>query len=143
MALKAGDISARAEGAAGTGNHYRSYHRIESISSSARMQRYAGGNHGRSLFTRGTHRYLKRLVIDTKHGHRSRQRRANRTCDGVAPEGDRLAPDFKTIADCRRDNGAAIRPICGSLSLCRRLKLFTGAVVAIDGSKFKAVDNRD
>src|ERR1700726_5068709 len=56
----------------------------------------------------------------------------------------RLAPDFKTIADFRRDNGEAIRAVCTQfVVLCRRLKLFTGAVVAIDGSKFKAVNNRD
>ena len=56
----------------------------------------------------------------------------------------RLAPDFKTIADFRKDNGAAIRAVCAQfVGLCRRLKLFTRAVVAIDGSKFKAVNNRD
>src|ERR1035438_1224858 len=56
----------------------------------------------------------------------------------------RLAPDFKTIANFRRDNGAAIRAVCGQfIELCRRLKLFTKAIVAIDGSKFKAVNNRD
>jgi len=56
----------------------------------------------------------------------------------------RLAPDFKTIADFRKDNGMAIRAVCVQfVELCRRLKLFTGAVVAIDGSKFKAVNNRD
>src|SRR5207248_4383996 len=56
----------------------------------------------------------------------------------------RLAPDFKTIADFRQDNGAAIQSVCRQfVELCRRLKLFTGAVVAIDGSKFKAVNNRD
>src|SRR5271168_5251675 len=56
----------------------------------------------------------------------------------------RLAPDFKTIADFRRDNGAAIGAVCGQfIELCRRLNLFTKAVVAIDGSKFKAVNNRD
>src|ERR1700756_5786741 len=56
----------------------------------------------------------------------------------------RLAPDFKTIADFRKDNGTAIRAVCGQfIELCRRLKLFTHAVVAIDGSKFKAVNNRD
>src|SRR3979411_1565541 len=49
----------------------------------------------------------------------------------------RLAPDFKTIADFRKDNGAAIRGVCGQfVELCRRLKLFTRAVFAIDGSKF-------
>src|SRR4051794_303580 len=56
----------------------------------------------------------------------------------------RLAPDFKTIADFRKDNGMAIRAVCAQfVGLCRRLKLFTRAVVAIDGSKFKAVNNRD
>src|SRR5438105_10729794 len=56
----------------------------------------------------------------------------------------RLAPDFKTIADFRKDNGAAIRTVCGQfVALCRGLKLFTRAIVAIDGSKFKAVNNRD
>src|ERR1700745_3289910 len=56
----------------------------------------------------------------------------------------RLAPDFKTIADFRRDNGPAIRAVCSQfVMLCRRLNLFTQAVVAIDGSKFKAVNNRD
>ena len=56
----------------------------------------------------------------------------------------RLAPDFKTIADFRKDNGAAIRAVCSQfVALCRGLGLFTRAVVAIDGSKFKAVNNRD
>jgi hypothetical protein len=56
----------------------------------------------------------------------------------------RLAPDFKTIADFRRDNGKGIRNVCRRfVVLCRELKLFTEAVVAIDGSKFKAVNNRE
>lgn len=56
----------------------------------------------------------------------------------------RLAPDFKTIADFRRDSGLAIRRVCSQfVLLCRRLNLFTQAVVAIDGSKFKAVNSRD
>src|SRR5271154_740123 len=56
----------------------------------------------------------------------------------------RLAPDFKTIANFRRDNGPAIRAACAQfVVLCRQLGLFTRAVVAIDGSKFKAVNNRD
>jgi len=56
----------------------------------------------------------------------------------------RLAPDFKTIADFRRDNGDAIGKVCKEFVLmCRRLKLFTDGIVAIDGSKFKAVNNRD
>ncbi len=56
----------------------------------------------------------------------------------------RLAPDFKTIADFRRDNGKAIRRVCRQfVVLCRQIGLFGDAVVAIDGSKFKAVNNRD
>jgi hypothetical protein len=56
----------------------------------------------------------------------------------------RLAPDFKTIADFRRDNGKGIRNVCRRfVLLCRELKLFTQAVVAIDSSKFKAVNNRE
>jgi transposase len=56
----------------------------------------------------------------------------------------RLTPDFKTIADFRRDNGKAIRNVCREfIVLCRRLDLFCEAIVAIDGSKFKAVNNRD
>jgi transposase len=56
----------------------------------------------------------------------------------------RLAPDFKTIADFRRDNGEAIRKVCRAfVELSRQLGLFGDAVVAIDGSKFKAVNNRD
>ena len=56
----------------------------------------------------------------------------------------RLAPDFKTIADFRRDNGKAIRNVCRHfVALCRKLDLFSQSIVAIDGSKFKAVNNRD
>ena len=56
----------------------------------------------------------------------------------------RLMPDFKTIANFRKDNGKAIRRVCRQfIVLCRQLNLFTQALVAIDGSKFKAVNNRD
>jgi transposase len=56
----------------------------------------------------------------------------------------RLAPDFKTIADFRRDNGSAIRQTCRQfVLLCREIGLFEQSLVAIDGSKFKAVNNRD
>lgn len=56
----------------------------------------------------------------------------------------RLAPDFKTIADFRRDNGIGIRNVCRHfVRLCRDLKLFSLAIVAIDSSKFKAVNSRD
>ena len=56
----------------------------------------------------------------------------------------RLARDFKTIADFRRNNGVGIRNVCQRfIVLCRDLKLFSEALVAIDGSKFKAVNSRD
>ena len=56
----------------------------------------------------------------------------------------RLAPDHKTIADFRKDNGRAIRQVCARfVALCRNMGLLTEASVAIDGSKFKAVNNRD
>jgi transposase len=56
----------------------------------------------------------------------------------------RLTPDFKTIANFRKDNGRAIRKVCRQfIILCRQLNLFTQTLVAIDGSKFKAVNNRD
>ncbi|HEX9768501.1 MAG TPA: IS1182 family transposase, partial [Kiloniellales bacterium] len=56
----------------------------------------------------------------------------------------RLVPDHKTIADFRKDNGRAIRKVCSQfVMLCRRLGLLATASVAIDGSKFKAVNNRD
>jgi hypothetical protein len=57
---------------------------------------------------------------------------------------ERLALDHKTIADFRKDNGRAIRKVCSQVvSLCRQLGLFAEASVAIDGSKFRAVNNRD
>ena len=56
----------------------------------------------------------------------------------------RLAPDFKTIADFRKDNGSAIKKVCSEfVQLCKRLELFCDKEVAIDGSKFKAVNNAD
>jgi len=56
----------------------------------------------------------------------------------------RLAPDHKTIADFRRENGSAIQAACAQfVVLCRQLGLFGAALVAIDGSKFKAVNTRD
>ena len=56
----------------------------------------------------------------------------------------KLSPDFKTIADFRRDNGESIRNVCREFTLlCRKLDLFSLAIVAIDGSKFKAVNAHD
>lgn len=56
----------------------------------------------------------------------------------------KLAPDFKTIADFRRDNAEAIRATCAAfVGICRRIGLLTGGVVAVDGSRFKASNTRD
>jgi transposase len=57
---------------------------------------------------------------------------------------ERLTPDFKTIARFRKENGKAIRSVCRQfVVLCQKLGLFAESLVAIDGSKFKAVNNRD
>jgi transposase len=56
----------------------------------------------------------------------------------------RLSPDFKTIADFRKDNGVAIKKVCSKfVVLCRHMGMFTESVIAVDGSKFKAVNSRD
>src|SRR6202166_825834 len=56
----------------------------------------------------------------------------------------RLVPDHKTIADFRKDNGPAIKKVCVQfVALCRKMGLLAKASVAIDGSKFKAVNSRD
>jgi len=82
--------------------------------------------------------YLNRV-----HSSRRLEREAQRNVELMWLTG-RLAPDFKTIADFRKDNGSAIRLVCHQfVLLCRNLNLFANAFVAIDGSKFKAVNNRD
>jgi transposase len=82
--------------------------------------------------------YLNRI-----QSSRRLEREAQRNVEVVWLTG-RLMPDFKTIADFRRANGLAIRKVCVRfIELCRQMKLFSEAVVAIDGSKFKAVNNRD
>ncbi len=82
--------------------------------------------------------YLNRI-----QSSRRLEREAQRNVELVWLTG-KLMPDFKTIADFRKDNGAAIRRACAEfVVLCRQMKLFTESVVAIDGSKFKAVNNRD
>src|SRR3979411_565877 len=74
-------------------------------------------------------------------------RRLERECQGnieLVWLAGRLMPDFKTIADFRKDNGEAICKVCREfVVLCRLLELFSEASVAIDGSKFKAVNTRD
>jgi len=57
---------------------------------------------------------------------------------------ERLAPDFKTIADFRKDNGKGIKSTCRALiDVCRQMNMFTDVMVAIDGSKFKAVNSKE
>jgi len=56
---------------------------------------------------------------------------------------ERLAPDFKTIADFRKNNGEGIKQSCRTfIGLCRQLNMFSDAVIAIDGSKFKPSNNK-
>lgn len=82
--------------------------------------------------------YLNRV-----QSSRRLEREAERNLELIWLTG-RLTPDFKTIADFRKDNGAAIGRVCREfVVLCRSLNLFSEAMVAIDGSKFKAVNNRD
>ena len=77
------------------------------------------------------------------HSSRKLEREAGRNVELMWLT-QRLAPDFKTIADFRKDNGEAIRLVCREfVMLCRKLDLLTDALVVIDGSKFKAVNNRD
>ena len=96
------------------------------------------GYHPATLLKIYIYGYLNRV-----QSSRRLEREAQRNIELMWLTG-RLAPDFKTIADFRRDNGAAIRKVCREfVVLCRRLDLFSQALVAIDGSKFKAVNNRD
>ena len=82
--------------------------------------------------------YLNRV-----QSSRRLEREANRNVEVMWLLG-RLAPDHKTIADFRKDNGAAIKKVCARfVELCREMGLLAKASVAIDGSKFKAVNNRD
>src|SRR4030095_10604261 len=81
------------------------------------------------------HGYLRRVKWN-----RRLEREAGRNVEVMWLTG-RLVPDHKTIADFRRDNGLAIKGVCAQfIVLCRTMGLFTEASVAIDGSKFKAVN---
>jgi transposase len=82
--------------------------------------------------------YLNRV-----QSSRRLEREAGRNVEAMWLTG-RLVPDHKTIADFRKDNGAAIRKVCARfVALCRELGLLMSTSVAIDGSKFKAVNTRD
>lgn len=81
--------------------------------------------------------------LNAVQSSRRLEREANRNVE-VMWLTRRLAPDHKTVADFRKDNGPAIRKVCARfIELCRRMGLLALASVAIDGSKFKAVNNRD
>jgi transposase len=95
------------------------------------------GYHPRTMLKIYVYGYLNQI-----HSSRRLEREAKRNVELMWLTG-RLAPDFKTIADFRRNNGEAIRLVCREfVMLCRKLNLL-GDTLAIDGSKFKAVNNRD
>jgi transposase len=96
------------------------------------------GYHPATLLKIYIYGYLNRI-----QSSRRLEREAQRNLELIWLTG-RLAPDFKTIADFRKDNGAGIRQVCREfVEISRGLDLFSEAIVAIDGSKFKAVNNRD
>jgi len=96
------------------------------------------GYHPAVLLKMYVYGYLNRL----QSSHRL-ERESHRNVELIWLTG-RLMPDFKTIADFRKDNRQAIRRVCLEfVGVCRELKLFSATLVAIDGSKFKAVNSRD
>ncbi len=96
------------------------------------------GYHPAMLLKLYVYGYLNRV-----QSSRRLEREAGRNVEVMWLTG-RLAPDHKTIADFRKDNGPAIRKVCSQfVELCRQIGLLATASVAIDGSKFKAVNNRD
>src|SRR5258706_12076651 len=96
------------------------------------------GYHPRMMLKLYIYGYLNRVPSS-----RRLERECQRNIEVIWLTGQ-LAPDFKTIADFRKDNGPAIRKVCCEfIVLCRKLDLLSIASVAIDGSKFKAVNARD
>ena len=95
------------------------------------------GYHPRTMLKIYVYGYLNQV-----HSSRRLEREANRNVELMWLTG-RLSPDFKTIADFGRNNGEAIRLVCREFVMpCRKLNLLSDTV-AVDGSKFKAVNNRD
>lgn len=95
------------------------------------------GYHPRTMLKIYVYGYLNQV-----HSSRRLERESKRNVELMWLTG-RLSPDFKTIADFRRNNGEAIRLVCREfVMLCRKLNLL-GDTVAVDGSKFKAVNNQD
>src|SRR5215831_15641583 len=96
------------------------------------------GYHPSTLLKLYIYGYLNRV-----QSSRRLEREAGRNLEMLWLLG-RLVPDHKTIADFRKDNGRALRKVCARfVELCREMGLLTTGSVAIDGSKFKAVNNRD
>lgn len=96
------------------------------------------GYHPATLLKIYVYGYLNRL-----QSSRRLERETQRNVELMWLTG-RLMPDFKTIADFRKDNGKAIRQVCREfIELCRAMGFFAQAIVAIDGSKFKAVNSKD
>lgn len=96
------------------------------------------GYHPTTLLKIYLYGYLNRI-----QSSRRLEREANRNVELMWLTG-RLAPDFKTIADFRKDNGPAIQSICAQfIAICSELGMFNHAVAAIDGAKFKAVNSRE
>lgn len=96
------------------------------------------GYHPATLLKIYLYGYLNRI-----QSSRRLEREANRNVELMWLTG-RLAPDFKTIADFRKDNGAAIQAVCTRfIAICAQIGLFSHAVAAIDGAKFKAVNSRE
>jgi transposase len=96
------------------------------------------GYHASTLLKLYIYGYLNRV-----QSSRRLEREAGRNLELLWLLG-RLAPDHKTIADFRRDNGTALKKVCARfVELCREMGLLSTPSVAIDGSKFKAVNNRD
>lgn len=93
------------------------------------------GYHPATLLKLYIYGYLNRI-----QSSRRREKEAHRNVELMWLL-ERLTPDFKTIADFRKDNSEGIRNACRDfIGLCRQMQMFTDVVVAIDGSKFKAVN---
>lgn len=96
------------------------------------------GYHPATLLKLYVYGYLNRI-----QSSRRLEREANRNVELMWLTG-RLAPDFKTIADFRKDNGAGLQAVCAQfVVLCREIGFFAKAVAAIDGAKFKGVNARE
>ena len=96
------------------------------------------GYHPAALLKLFIYGYLNRIPCS-----RRLEREAGRSVEAMWLTG-RLVPDHKTIADFRRDNGPVLRRTCAEfVELCRRIGMLKGDCVAVDGSEFKAVNNRD